>query len=387
MAGGVIGFQGKRLLQAREARSLTSIALADLVDVSPGSISHYESGFQSPRPETLKKLSQNLNLPESFFLKPIFDRPEPKIFYRSMSSATKIARSRAERRYEWFREIVEYLNYYFDFPEINLPILDIPNDFRSITKKNIEQAANDLREIWNLGEGPILNLTRVLEANGIFVARGKIGAETLDAFSEIDHLNVPYIFLASDNDTLVRCRFSAAHELGHLILHKNLEKKSINKPSEFKLIENQAHHFAAAFLLPEKSFVDELYGVSLDAFRSLKPRWKISISAMIKRCEQLEMISEESAQRLWINRNRRGWREKEPLDDLPVEEPQLIAKSFKMLVENKVRTVEQIVDDLRLSANDIEELSYLEKGFLRPNISDETSPVLKHQKVVQFKRN
>jgi len=386
MAGGVTGFQNNRLIQAREARSLTAIALADLIEVSPSSISHYESGAQNPRPEILATIARKLNLPTSFFLKQMPTRPEPKIFYRSMSSATKMARARAERRYEWFRDIVEYLDEYFDFPATNLPQIDVPEDFREITNSYIERFADETRAHWNLGTGPVMNMARTLEVNGIFLARGRTGAETLDAFSEIDHQGIPYIFLASDNDTLVRCRFSAAHELGHLILHKNVDKKSINKATEFRMIENQAHHFAAAFLLPEQSFVDELFGISLDAFRSLKPRWKISIAAMIKRCEQLGMITEEVSQRMWINRNRRGWREREPLDDLPVEEPHLISKSFKMLVESGIKTTDQIVDDLRLSAVDIEELAFLEKGFFGANANDQNEPKLKQKKVLIFKR-
>jgi len=51
---------------------------------------------------------------------------------------------------------------------------------------------------------------------------------------------------------------------------------------------------------------------------SLKPKWKVSIGVMIKRLENLDIISEDEAKRLWINYNRRGWRREEPLDnDIP----------------------------------------------------------------------
>lgn len=388
MAIGVKGFHGERLSQAREARGLAANALAELVGVSATAISKYEKKGHSLRPEVLDEIARKLNLPVSFFLKPIVVRPEPKIFYRSMSSATKTARVRAERRYEWFREITDYLSNYFDFPFVNLPELDIPNDFRNTTSSHIESLADQTRAYWNLGYGPIINVVRTLESNGIFVARSNLWAETLDAFSELDHNKQPFIFLSSDNDTMVRSRFNASHELAHLILHKNVEKKSLKKAADFRLIENQAHHFAGAFLIPAKSFVDELVGISLDSFRSLKGRWKIAIAAMIKRCEQLDLISEDQAKRMWINRSRRGWRLHEPLDDLPVEQPQWVKRAFQILVEKKIRSKEQISEDLRLTPTDVIELCSLEENFFNMGLGDESTPVLKsnNQKVVPLRR-
>src|SRR5437868_13126041 len=120
MPVGTPGFQGKRLKQARDARGLTSVALSELVDISTASITQYEKGHSSPPREVLEKLAEKLNLRMSFFLRPIPERPS-KIFYRSMSSATKAARTRSEGRFDWFKENVDYLNGYFDFPSLNLP--------------------------------------------------------------------------------------------------------------------------------------------------------------------------------------------------------------------------------------------------------------------------
>ena len=389
MAVGTKGFQGERLTQAREARSLTVIALADLVGMSAASITQYEKSNQNPRPQVVEALADKLNLPTSFFQNPVIKRPEPTIFYRSMSSATKMARSRAENRYEWFREITDYLSSYFDFPHLNLPDLDVPVNFKDITGLQIESLAEQVRGEWNLGASPVGNMIRTLEANGILVSRGSIGADTLDAFSEMDANKQPYVFLASDFNVLARSRFSAAHELGHLILHQNVDKKSIRKAADFRLIENQAHHFAGAFLLPAQSFTSELAGFSLDSFRVLKGRWKVSIAAMIKRCEHLGLLSDMQVKRMWINITRRGWRRVEPLDESPDEIPQMISRSFELLLEHGIRTKSQILDDLRLSANDVEELACLESGFFDEDIASEIAPALKvsSEKVVRFRRS
>ena len=196
-----------------------------------------------------------------------------------------------------------------------------------------------------------------------------------------------FIYLNSDKNILARSRFDACHELGHLILHSAVDKTTLNKTIDFKILEEQAHHFSAAFMFPAQSFVNELWGISLESFRSLKARWKVSIAAMISRAIQLELIDEDEAKRLWINRNRRGWREFEPLDDLPPEKPKMLSNSFTVLLENKIKTKEQILSDLALAANDIEQLSNLPPGFFKDK--EELSEVkLKIQKnIIPFNKH
>lgn len=386
MTVGVTGFVAGRLRQAREARGLSLVALADLVGVSSAAISQYEKGQHTPRPETFDLLAKGLNLPRTYFLKPEVIAPveQHRLFYRSMSSATKMARTRAGRRLEWFKEIVTYFEYFFDFPEPNIPDLGLPKDFRDITKATIESAAEQVRAHWRLGLEPIADVIRTMEANGIYVARGIMGAETLDAFSEYDGAR-PYIFLGSDKNVLVRSRFDCAHELGHLVLHRHVKKKDLNRATDFRVIENQAHHFAGAFLFPAKSFQRDIWGLSLDSFRSLKPTWKVSIAAMIARATQLEMLDDESAKRLWINLGRRGWRLSEPLDDLPCEQPKMLAKAVDMLIKNQIKTREQIIDDLVLAPSDIMELFGSEPELFR---EPDDGPRLKTfgNNVVPFRR-
>src|SRR5882757_1213557 len=150
---------------------------------------------------------------------------------------------------------------------------------------------------------------------------------------------------------------------------------------------DQAHYFAAAFLLPGVPFRNELWGLSLDAFRSLKPRWNASIGLQIMRCRHLGLLSGEQEKRLWINRSRRGWHRREPLDDsTPPEQPSLVSKSFRMLIDENVKSREQIVQDLSLSPTDIESIAGLPDGFI--NIASlEAEPQLKKpRKVVPFRR-
>ncbi len=394
MIVGTPGFKGERLVQAREARGMTSTGLADLIGISPTTISQYEHDAQTPRPETLEKLSVVLNLPKAFFLHPVPQKGRTRIFYRSMSSAMKSARTRAERRFEWLKEIADYLRLFFDFPPLNLPEFDLPQDYRKLTNDRIEALAGEARGFWNLGNGPISNLVRLLEHSGIIVVRGNLEAETLDAFSENEPNDQPFIFLGADKNVSVRSRLDGAHELGHVLLHKKVDKKSISLNRDFKLIEEQAFRFASAFLLPEDQFLDELWAPTLDAFRSLKERWKVSIGAMIKRCEDLGIIDESQSKRLWINRNRRKWGKKEPLDNsIQMEEPTLLRHCVELLIDREIKTKTQIIEDLRLSPTDIEALSGLPSGYLAERAEDVSPlPQLKGEgeyrtaKVISFNR-
>jgi Zn-dependent peptidase ImmA (M78 family)/DNA-binding XRE family transcriptional regulator len=391
MANGTVGFVKERLTQAREARGLTLVALADLVGVTSAAITHYEKGENAPRPETLEKIAEKLSLPLSYFLKPDpVSKESDRLFWRSLSAATKQSRVRAERRYEWFIEITEYLAEYFDFPECHIPEFDVPRDFRKIDSMLIESLAEQTRDEWRLSRGPIPDVVRTLEANGVLIALGSMGTEHIDAFSEFSEDGHARICLGIDKEIMVRRRFDAAHELGHLILHRGVDKKTLHRAADFKMIETQAHAFANAFLLPAKSFVDELFTPSLDGFRALKGRWKVSIAAMINRSQSLNLVSEDQAKRLWMNLNRRDWRRFEPLDDLAPERPQTVAKCFSTLIEEGIKSKEQIIMDLRLAPKDIEELTALPAGFLRGAPIDESGgPQLKRQQtgnVIAFRR-
>src|SRR6266849_9103239 len=106
---GTPGFKGRRLTQAREARGLTAVALAEMIGVKGANISHYEHGKQTPSPEVMDRISQVLNCPPAFFLREFKLLDDSCIWYRSMSAATKMARVRAEARFTWLKEIVGYL--------------------------------------------------------------------------------------------------------------------------------------------------------------------------------------------------------------------------------------------------------------------------------------
>ncbi|CAN5500096.1 XRE family transcriptional regulator [soil metagenome] len=350
---------------------MTATQLAELLGISRNAISQYETGKNSPSPEKFAAVADQLNMPMAYFLRTPQPQREGKVFYRSMSSATKAARARAERKYAWIREITTCLSKYVDFPATNLPDWPMPDDPAKLTDDEIEGYAATLRSFWGLGKGPISDVVCLLENNGIIVSRLALDAATLDGFSEwVDEDRRAYIVLASDKDAAVRSRFDAAHELAHLILHRNVDKKDIGQNERHKLIEHQAHRFAGAFLLPEDSFRKELLYPSLDVFRTMKAKWYVSIGMMIVRCSDLGIIDENDKRRFWMSMSSRGWRKQEPLDDeLLSEQPRLLREAIVALDEAGVLTKSDFLHEVALSKSDVVAMCSLAEDFFNEDRS------------------
>ncbi|MFO1022739.1 MAG: XRE family transcriptional regulator [Planctomycetales bacterium] len=368
MAKGVQSFLGERLIQAREIRGLTGVNLASIAGISSSSVSQYEHGTASPTQDVIERLAAALNVKPAFFLLRHNQSDGARFYWRSLSSATKQARRRAQRKYEWLCECAEYFEGVFDFPVLNMPVFNVNQSAEAITGDDIESYAKECRTFWNLGDSPIQNVIHVIEKNGVLIGRFPLEAETLDGLSEWTASTRPAIIIASDKSSCARSRFDASHELAHYLLHRNVSSRT----SEIHaLMESQAHRFAGAFLLPRESYLKELRSPTLESFLALKERWRVSIAMQIHRCFNLGVIDEDSKKRLFISLSKRGWRRKEPGDDkMPAEYPRLFRQCVDAMLEAGFKTRQQIADDLERPAEDIEEICGLPDGYLRDDFGE-----------------
>jgi len=357
------GFSGERLVEAREARGISRTELAQCLGVSKQAISQYEKNQRSPSGEVMFGMARNLGVPLHFFMARESARVTGTVFFRSMAAATKRARESAKRKYVWAKELVRYLREFVEFPQVNFPSFSIPADPAALSDEDIERIATDTRRFWGLGDGPISNVTWLLENNGAIVIRQSFDVKTLDAFSEWDkEEQTPYLILGAGKTSAARSRLDATHELGHMILHRHA--KSLGS-AVFRLLEDQAYRFAGAFLLPASTFQAEV----VPTLRSLvlaKAKWRVSVGAMIKRMAHLRLISPGREQRLFANLSRRGWRTREPLDDeLDVEEPRLIKRSLDLLIANGIIRPDDLKARLALYVADVENVTGLTGYFTK----------------------
>lgn len=372
------GFVGDRLAEARLARGISATDFADLVGVSVQSISKYENGKTTPKLDVLFRMAEVLKFPRPYFLRPVFVDQERPIFWRGKLTAPPKAKDRARVRLTWMKEMVDYLASYFDFPSLDVPDLGIP-DFETVDRDYLEGASRELREHWSVRPGPMPDIVEKIENSGILVSCVHVHAEKLDAFSQwSSRFGIPLMLLSRDKASAARQRFDALHELAHILMHRRVEQRHLNNPATYKILERQADLFASYTLLPEPEFIEELYLPTLDAFLTLKERWGVSVGAMIMRCRDLEILDDSSAQRLWINYNRRGWRKGEPLDGkMEKERPYLIHRSFEMLLSERVQSPDDIKTALPFPPADIEEIADLPPGTLTGEEHGRVDPVLR----------
>jgi Zn-dependent peptidase ImmA (M78 family)/transcriptional regulator with XRE-family HTH domain len=358
-------FQPARFEQARISRGFNKTELAKVLGVSQQMVSKYESGKSIPSEPVFRLLTEELHFPLGFFFKPIIENTRNKtIFWRKQSAATLKQKDARAVRNEWVEEIIDYLAKIVRFPDANLPNISKKPKGVSWTPEEIEQLALKVRQHWGLGLGPISNIVMLLEKNGIIVCFQKTNFNTIDGYSYKDKL--PLVFLVSNSKSAVRSRFSAAHELGHLIMHSGIyENDDLIFNSIYNQVEAEANHFASAFLMPIDSFGQEVYSSSLSHLKLLKSRWLVSMQAMITRCGDLEILTEHQVLYLRKQISKFKIRIHEPLDDeIPMEEPVLLKQAIEMLIEHKVKTPSMIINELNLPTEDIEEICNLDNNRL-----------------------
>lgn len=357
-----------RLKMARISRGYSLGDLESLIGISKQFLSQCELGTANPSGGVIGKLVDVLDYPLNFFLKPILKEDTASAtYFRSRKATPKKLKDAAEEKVFIFEEIKRYFEEYVNYPRQNLPI--IPDELlkENYEIKDIEKIADYVRNYWNLGTGPIENVVSILQENGIIISKIKVKNDKIDAFSK--WLNgCPYIFLSVDKNCAVRSRFDISHELCHLLLHQHLTQDEINNKKILDKIEKEADMFAGAFLLPAETFTREMFSSSLDNLIMLKRRWKVSIACMIKRCADLDILTENQILYLKKQMTYKCYWKKEPLDDvIECEIPYLFKQIIDLLLEKDFINVNKIINDICLNSNEIEEYCYLNKGKLNKN--------------------
>lgn len=382
-------FNGERLKLARIYRNMTASELADKIGVSRQAVLQYEKNESKPKLETEFTIITTLHFPRDFFYMDNINMvPVENTFFRALSTTKKIDLQTQEEKTKFIVYIYEFLNNYFNYPQLDLPKINIDIDLND--KDNIEDIANNVRSYWGLGFQPIENMVNLLENKGIIVSTLNINNKKIDAFTQVHEINNKEkycVVLSNDKQSVARRNFDAAHELGHIILHKNIERLEELSSEEQKKLEDQANAFAAAFLLPKNVFFNDLKNpLDLEYYKELKKKWKVSIAAMVMRARQLGRINNSKYVDLVKSMNYRKWRTREPLDNQwKLQETILFKKSIDMLKNSNILSGSQIVYEigkygLPMYAEDIEELLDLEKGSL-----SEENKLKNNNIILQFK--
>lgn len=327
-----------RLTEARLAQKLTQSQLALEVEVSRQAISTYELGTKNPDPEVMIRIADVLKQPITFFTRdeiPSFGT-RSTIFFRKAGADTKKRNQACAVHAGWLVSAAATLSKYANLPQVDLPSFEPAGEGNNYSEEEVEELAERTRQHFKLGVGPISNVVRLLEAKGVIVCRQKMEGENVGAFSFWSGER-PFVYLASDKKSAARARFDAAHELAHLCLHRWVGEEEIEDKERLKEIEREADRFASAFLLPRKSFPNEVFSSRAEGFVELKTRWKVSIQAMAYRCKDLGVFDDRQTTNIYKQISYKKWRTVEPLDGengLPFEEPIVLQKITNLLLDS-----------------------------------------------------
>ena len=209
------------------------------------------------------------------------------------------------------------------------------------------EIARRLRNAWMLPAGPIDNLTDLVERAGILIIPCRFDVPVDGVTMRLPDLP-PCIFINTARPA-DRMRFSLAHELAHVVMHR--------VPSDS--IEEEANAFAAEFLVPGKELRRDLIGgrVTLERLARSKARWKVSMQFLLFQAEPAGVLNRNQSQYLWKQISRLGWRTHEPAEtEFPPEQPKLFPRIVDL---HRDQLDYQFVDLARLLHVEPDELRFL----------------------------
>ena len=299
-------------IRLKSARIMNGFSLQDLADklndmhvtISRQALHKYEKGEIKPDSEMMGYLCNALGIRPDYFYQSVVELG--KVEFRKLKEFSAKEKSMIEEQTK------DILSRYFEIEGI----LGIENTFDNPIKDiqintldDVEKASTLLREKWKLGTDALFNIVELLEDNGIRI----IEIDEDPAFSGMQtwaYGNIPVIVLNKNKEIpLDRKRFTAIHELGHLLL------KDINHLPE-KDKERFCHYFAGAMLFPEEVVKSEIGGnrnrLLIHELGVIKQQYGISIQAIVYRLRDLGYVSENYLKQFMFMMNQLGIRIQEP---------------------------------------------------------------------------
>jgi Zn-dependent peptidase ImmA (M78 family) len=221
-----------------------------------------------------------------------------------------------------------------------------------------EKVAERVREYWMIPRGPVSNLVGLIEEAGGVVVLCRFGTNLLDGIS-CRAEGLPPVFFMNRDVPGDRFRFSLAHELGHMVMH--------SIPGDDAKMEEEAHRFAAAFLMPAPDIRPYLTTPKLSVFARVKAYWKVSIKALIKRAHDLKLVTDN--QYRWLNvQYSKAFKAGEPVQ-IERETPSSLRYMVEYHLKNLGYSIQELASLLCVHSEDLER-AYVPRSGLRLVVSN-----------------
>jgi Predicted Zn peptidase len=338
-------FNPHKLRFARERRSLTKEALAQLCGVSRRAVTDWESGNVDSPP--MERISGALDFPVSFFYgEDIEEVALNCVSFRALSSMTPRQTHRVLAHASLMRGFSSWMDSRYDTPAPDVPSIEELTASVDECEPSAVEGASSLRVMWGLGVKPIRDMLVLVESRGIRVFGLPAEDKEVDAFS-FWYGDRPFIFV-NTSKSAERVRFDLAHEVGHLCMHRDI------KTNRNRRYELDANSFAGALLVPRAGLLPQIVGqLSLADVMKLKKYWRVSATAMVRRLHQLGRITDWQYRSWMIDLSERGFRNSEP-DGIQSEQSALLGQVLTLARQDGWGT-ERISKELGIPRRDLSE--------------------------------
>ena len=278
-------------IRLRLARSIMGLSLGKLSEkmgyaITKQSLSRYEAGIMKPKSDVLATLASALDISMAYFegTSMVLDVP----MLRSSSNTSLSEEELVEIEALLSFKAEQYLR---TERQIGMQA-HFNNPLEGVCVSNLEEvieAADLLREQWHCGDGPIPSVLRLMERKGIKVLNASLPDQVVGLSTWADKIHpLVLIDMGSEKTNCERLRFTACHELGHLLL---------TFPDGAK-VEQLCNQFASFFLFPRHTFKEEIGGdfresLALEELIDLRELYGVSIAAQIHEAWDLHLISRQ----------------------------------------------------------------------------------------------
>ncbi|MEJ8303253.1 XRE family transcriptional regulator [Saccharibacillus sacchari] len=371
-------FIGEKLKDIRFLHGYSRSDLAQILGVTEQSIWQYENDYNGPGLDVVNKMKELFNVKAKYFYDPkSIKKPihASLIAYRS-KEINSVTRTNYEAAHIAHIEgVLDLFENYIEHPENKLLSIRnyaidfmFRNEHRLTRTEIIDDLADYARTALGL-EHQNDRLLFILEKNGAFVFEKSLG-NSIGAYSVWSEQQRPIIMLGTEKKSAVRRNFDLAHELGHLLLHNQIDMSELNK-AKHQSIEQEANEFAAAFLLPAHEFASDLLSIrkvsNPNSYIELKQKWQVSIQVMVNRAYRLNHITYDQQRYFYASMNRMKYTHSEPLDnELKLIRPGKIRSCLQFLFEQHLISFEELSDATWFNEHLLSKILGLEEGFFVP---------------------
>ena len=336
----------------KNARVMKGYSMDELVaamgnSLSKMAISKYEKCQLAPSSTVLISLSKALGQPVDYFFRP-FTMQIESVKFRKHKSKLAVKQEESIKQ-----NISDMFERYITIEEICNASVKFVSPFKKpiSSAEQVKEAVLKLRDFWNIGSDGIINVIDLLEEHGIKVM--EIDApESFDGLSSM--VNDEYLVIVLNKAfSSERKRFTALHELGHLILNFD---DSVSEKDE----EALCNLFANEMLILESMFRriigDSRREITYPELRAVQIHFGISCDALMYKAKTCGIISEPRYKSYCIQKNKNSaFKERIEQSYYPQEESNRFNRLVYNALSNELITISKAASLLHTSVEKVQE--------------------------------